>query len=461
MKKDKEEKNTDVNKANEEKRINQKKKIKKDNIEHKELIKVKNNNFWGFVGAILGGLVASIPWILVYAYGNIMISALAILIAFGVFYGYKLFGGKITKSLPITLIVISILIDIFTILISIPIFFIHSEGADINFNTIKYLYEELNFIQGISIDAIIAIIFTIFGASVIAIYIRRIIKYGEKEKIDYSNLEEVEKIKIESINKIKPIFKKFNALKEGNGILKDELYAEIEEDTELKKAFKNLKSFGIIKKSKGRFYYYTKLEDNPIKAKKKISSKILTIIIGIILICTMIGVVTYFQIKNTSTKEVKDDVISFKIDPDWNQGTSYYEDEWIYYRYINNTPPEGEIDETDYSKYPATIDVMYFQNDIEQVPDLENVKQIVKESIMSQEITPETYEENIELTSNGYNALKLRMIYKADYESIEYVYYILKGDMLAVIDTYSYNLEDETVLKDSIEKLVNSFKWVE
>ena len=460
MKKDKEE-NTNVKKANNEKITKQKNKNKKDNIEHKELVKVKNNNFWGFIGAILGGLVASIPWILVYAYGNIMISALAIFIAVGVFYGYKLFGGKITKSLPITLILISILVDIFTILISIPIFFIHSEGADINFSTIKYLYEELNFLQGISIDAIIAIIFTIFGASIIAIYIRKIIKYGEKEKIDYSNLEEVEKIKIESINKVKPIFKKFNALKEGNGILKDELYAEIEEDTELKTAFKHLKSFGIIKKSKGRFFYNTELEDKPIKVKNKINSKVITIIIGIILICTMIGVVTYFQIKHISPQEVKDDVISFKIDAEWEQGTSYYEDEWIYYRYINNTPPEGEIDETDYTKYPATIDVMYFQNDIEQVPDLETVKQIVKESIMSQETTPETYEENIELTSNGYNVLKLRMIYKADYESIEYVYYILKGDMLAVIDTYSYNLEDEVVLKDSIEKIINSFKWVE
>ncbi len=457
MKKDKE--NANVKKANDEKRTKQKN--KKDKLEHKELVKVKDNNFLGFIGAILGGLVASIPWILVYAYGNIMISALAILIAFGVFYGYKLFGGKITKSLPITLVIISILVDIFTILISIPIFFIHSEGADINFSTMKYLYEELNFLQGISIDAVIAIIFTIFGASILIIGIRKIIKNGEKENIYSKDISEVKKIKDDSISKIKPIFEKFNALKKDKGILKDELYAEIGEDTELKTAFKNLKSFGIIKKSKGRFFYNTELEDKPIKVKNKINSKVITIIIGIIFICTMIGVVTYFQIKNVSPQEVKDDVISFKIDADWEKGTSYYEDEWIYYRYINNTPPEGEIDETDYSKYPATIDVMYFQNDIEQVPDLETVKQIVKESIMSQETTPETYEENIELTSNGYNVLKLRMIYKADYESIEYVYYVLKGDMLTVIDTYSYNLEDETVLKDSIEKLVNSFKWVE
>lgn len=271
----------------------------------------------------------------------------------------------------------------------------------------------------------------------------------------------MEKIKIDSIAKIKPIFKKFNALKKDNGILKDELYAEIEEDSELKSAFKYLKSFGIIKKEKGRFFYYTELENKTVKVKNKINSKIITIIIAIIFICTMVGVVIYNQIKNISPKEIKDDVISFKIDVGWEKNTSYYENEWIYYRYINNTPPEGEFDEKDYSKYPATIDVTYFDNDVEKVPDLEKVKEIIKESIMSQEITPETYEENIEFSSNGYNVLKLRLVYREDYESIEYVYYILKSDKLAVIDTYSYNLKDEEVLKNSIENTLKSFKWVE
>ena len=117
---------------------------------------------------------------------------------------------------------------------------------------------------------------------------------------------------------------------------------------------------------------------------------------------------------------------------------------------------EEEVKEGDYSKYPAAIDVMYFENDIEAVPDIEAVKQTVKESIMSQETVPDTYEENIEN-----NVLKVKMSYKADYELIEYAYYLLNGDKLAIIDTYSYNLKDESELKNTIEKITDSFKWVE
>lgn len=450
MKKDKEEvKKTEINKT----KTKQKYKIQETKIE--------NNYILGIIGAILGGLIASIPLILMYVYGNMMLSALAIIIGAGVFYGYKFCGGKITKGLPIIIVVISVLIVAFTTLVSIPVFFIHSEGVNINISTIKYLYEDLNFLEGISTDAITAVIFTIFGSSAIAANIRKKISNGETENIDLSNSDEIEKMKIDSINKIKPIFEKFNALEKDNGILKDELYAEINENIELKTAFNNLRSFGIVKKSKGRFYYSKELEEKQIKAKKKINSKVLTIIIGIIFIATMIGVVTYNQIKNTSPQEVSDGVISFTIDTDWNQGIRYSENEWIYYRYINNTPPEEEIKDGDYSKYPASIDIMYFENDADAVSDLESVKQIVKESIMAEEVTPETYEENIETLSNGYNVLKVRMVYKVDYESIEYIYYILKDDMIAVIDTYSYNIEDETVLKESINKIAESFKWIE
>ena len=70
-------------------------------------------------------------------------------------------------------------------------------------------------------------------------------------------------------------------------------------------------------------------------------------------------------------------------------------------------------------------------------------------------------QEKIETTSNGYDVLKVKLIYKADYQSIEYVNYLLKGDMIAVIDTYSYNLDDESELKKTIEKITESFKWKE
>ena len=58
------------------------------------------NYVLGVIGSIIGALIATLPWILMYIYGEMMLSLLAILIAFGAFYGYKLFKGKIDKKLP-------------------------------------------------------------------------------------------------------------------------------------------------------------------------------------------------------------------------------------------------------------------------------------------------------------------------------------------------------------------------
>ena len=54
-----------------------------------EVVAKKTSYFTGIIGALIGGIIASIPWVLVYVYGNMMLSLLAVLIAAGEFYGYK------------------------------------------------------------------------------------------------------------------------------------------------------------------------------------------------------------------------------------------------------------------------------------------------------------------------------------------------------------------------------------
>ena len=290
-------------------------KEKSKKAEKKNVIKVKNNYFLGIIGAIIGGLIASIPWILLYVYGNLMLSALSIVISAGVFYGYKLFEGKMTKALPTIEVIISILITIITMIVLIPIFLMQSEGTAINVDNIKDLYENVKFLELISSDSIIAIIFSIFGAFIIASKIKKTMASDNVDSNDFKELD----------NK------------------KEEL-------------------------------------------KNKIKSKVITIIIGLIFIFTMVGVVIYNQIKIRSPQEVTDGVIKFQIDAGWKQGESEYENEWAYYKYINNIPPKEDVKEGDYSKYPAYIDVMYFKNDIETVPNIESVKKLAKESILSREI---------------------------------------------------------------------------
>ena len=69
-------------------------------VETENSVKPENNNGYllGILGAILGGLVASLPWIIMYVYLEMMWSFMAFLIGYGAFLGYKLFKGKMAKN---------------------------------------------------------------------------------------------------------------------------------------------------------------------------------------------------------------------------------------------------------------------------------------------------------------------------------------------------------------------------
>ena len=57
-----------------------------------------NKFFKGIIGSVLGAIIFSIPWILIYVYANYILSILAAIIAYGSLLFYKKFGGEITKK---------------------------------------------------------------------------------------------------------------------------------------------------------------------------------------------------------------------------------------------------------------------------------------------------------------------------------------------------------------------------
>ncbi|HML46694.1 MAG TPA: hypothetical protein PKE04_08095 [Clostridia bacterium] len=57
----------------------------------------QSSNPLAFVGALLGGLVGCIPWVVIYVFGY-MASLAAALIALGANYGHRLFGGREGKG---------------------------------------------------------------------------------------------------------------------------------------------------------------------------------------------------------------------------------------------------------------------------------------------------------------------------------------------------------------------------
>ena len=260
------------NKKRDEKEVKQKNIVKKE-INKEENKKVDNkeqkgNYITGIIGAIIGGLIGAVPWILVYIYGNMMVALLAILIAGGAYYGYKLCKGKITKRLPIIIMLISLVIVAIVSLLIIPAILIHSEGLNVSMETIEYLYKDSEFSSAIIRDTVIAVIFTAVGAGVINANIKKEIEEGTTAK--EQNPEEFKKLKQEAIEKIKPIFEKYNALSREHKIDKIELEAELEEKEIGVNLLNVLKSVDIVRKEKGKFYYNAENENRDIQPKKQI-----------------------------------------------------------------------------------------------------------------------------------------------------------------------------------------------
>jgi hypothetical protein len=57
----------------------------------------------GIIGSFIGGMIASIPWIWIYVYGQEIYTIFALIIATGALIGYQLFKGKVDKKLPFIL----------------------------------------------------------------------------------------------------------------------------------------------------------------------------------------------------------------------------------------------------------------------------------------------------------------------------------------------------------------------
>lgn len=148
----------------------------------KNSIKPETNNgyIFGIIGSILGGLVASLPWIIMYVYVEMMWSFMAFLIGYGAFLGYKLFKGKMDIKVPYIIGIVSIIVIIFTTLYVIPALLIIKEGLTPNFEILSLLYSNSEFKSAIIKDLIFAVLFTVLGVSGIFKTLKNQAKNGEE-----------------------------------------------------------------------------------------------------------------------------------------------------------------------------------------------------------------------------------------------------------------------------------------
>lgn len=242
------------------------------------------------LGSTIGAFVATIPWILVYVYGNMIFSALAIIIAIGALKGYQIFKGTIDKKLPIIISIVSLLAVIVSTLLIIPILLIAKDGYAPNMYNFNLLYQNNEFSSAIIHDLIISIAFTVLGISGVVVNINKQIK-NSKEPLNEikisSALSDPEAIanKEQAINNAKEIFEKYNATDKEKAVDKNTILAEFEQLENGKNIFNTLKAQQIIRKYKGKYYFSENFEQNT-KNRLGYSYGKLAIIFVIILIAT-------------------------------------------------------------------------------------------------------------------------------------------------------------------------------
>lgn len=381
-------------------------------------------NVLAMIGAMLGGLVATLPWVLVYVYGNMMYSILAIFVAMGALFGYQLFKGEINKNLPIKIVIVSLLSITIATLVIIPCLLLAHEGAVVSIDNFKYLYSDSDFIKGIITDYIVSVLFTLLGISgVIKSIKNQVANNSDKIKIDLRN---------DNNKKDRMLIKKI--LLDKGAIDSNSAYVFSDEDKINNDTLNILLTSGeVVKVDDDKYYYDSKKEVENKKQNKK------STIIVIVLLLAVIGVLVYFANRNSNNDSDNDNKTQELIKYTVPSGYTKYDDEEGGYLYVLNNDLSGDL---------GYIDVYNLDGEYEYSTEFIN-------NIMT------TIEKEGELLdtdefTNKYN-------YKVVYFEVKYdkysmmVYYIFSGSDLGVVEVINYS--DNSRLYSDGKEIANVFTW--
>lgn len=163
----------------------------------------KRGYITGILGGLIGGFIASVPWILMYVYGNMILSLLAIIIAIGVLKGYQICKGKVDNKLPIIIIVISLLCVTVSTLLIIPLLLLGKEGLEVSFQNLETLYAYDEFMTAIMKDFAVSVVFTVLGISGVVANVKKQISEGADGNITATIKEEKKEQKKEELEESK------------------------------------------------------------------------------------------------------------------------------------------------------------------------------------------------------------------------------------------------------------------
>lgn len=221
---------------------------------------MKQNYVLGIIGGLIGGIIASVPWILLYIYGNMMFSLLAVFIAIGALIGYKLFKGKIDKKLPIIITILSLLSVTIVTLVIIPLLLLAKNDLVVSFENLEWLYQNSEFTNAILRDYIISFVFTLLGISGVTSQLKK----GENPRLFNQNTVVQQEI-VEKTSTIKEVFQKLNAMSKENAVSKESILDALSEDKNAPATFRTLCMQKIIRKYKKNYYFDEKLESSVLR----------------------------------------------------------------------------------------------------------------------------------------------------------------------------------------------------
>lgn len=241
-----------------------------------------NKFFKGIIGSVLGAIIFSIPWILIYVYANYILSILAAIIAYGSLLFYKKFGGEITKKTGVVITISSLLAITLATFVIIPLCLIAKEGYGLSFEYYQILFASGDFVSAIMKDYIISVIFTFLGISGVIASINkeayRINKDGQddNENIAYAPFEE-------QVKYLESVYAKYDAFSKEKAIPSSILLGELNIKNKLK-LIKDMESKGIIVSPFNKSYFdKSAVEDKNIAKKNRRKNILLPTFTGIII----------------------------------------------------------------------------------------------------------------------------------------------------------------------------------
>ena len=124
---------------------------------------MKNKNYGlGILGALIGGIIGSIPWIVIALTTNFFIGWLGFVIGISALYGYKKLGGiedKYAKWIILGATVISVIFaQFFTVF-----FQIYQLGYEVSLDNTIIIFQDGEFVKAFLTDIAIGLVIAFLG----------------------------------------------------------------------------------------------------------------------------------------------------------------------------------------------------------------------------------------------------------------------------------------------------------